>query len=105
MKSESYHVTSFGCTFITAVAQVAVTGQSNTLLLLLIFLCSGRRKSTIASGSNANFRSEGLAGEILDPLLLLHVLFHQFLWKGIYSLFPSSGETFMGIKSPMCDHG
>lgn len=65
--------------------------------LLLIFLYSSRRKSTVTSGSDANFRSEGLAGEILDPLLLLYVLCHQFLWKGVYKLFKIiSGESFMG---------
>ncbi len=41
-------------------------------------------KSAITSGGDADFRGERDAGEILDPLLLLHVLCDQLLWKGIF---------------------
>lgn len=53
------------------------------ILSLLCFLYLSGRKSAITSGSDADLRSERDAGEILDPLLLLHVLCHQLLWKGI----------------------
>lgn len=51
---------------------------------ILDFPHDSRRKSAITSGSNADLRSERDAGEILDPLLLLHVLCRQLLWKGFY---------------------
>ncbi len=47
------------------------------------FLHISGGKSAIASGSDADLRSERVAGEILDPLLLFHVLCYQLLWKGI----------------------
>lgn len=46
------------------------------------FLHFSGRESAVALGGHADLRSERDAGEILDPLLLLHVLRHQLLWKG-----------------------
>lgn len=71
---------------------------------LLPFLRSSRSKSAVTSGGHADFRSEELAGEILDPLLLLHVLCHQFLWKGIS---PDHNHPCGRVywKNPTCDRG
>lgn len=55
-----------------------------SFLLLLSSLHFRGRKSAITSRSDADLRSERDTGEILDTLLLLHVLCGQLLWKGIY---------------------
>lgn len=47
------------------------------------FLHISGGESAITSGSDADFRSERDTGEILDTVLLLHVLCGQLLWQGI----------------------
>lgn len=58
--------------------------SSPTLSCFFGFLRASGGKSAITYHSDADLRSERDAGEILDTLLLLHVLCYQLLWKGSY---------------------